>query len=53
MGRLATIYANYLNDKAEQIIRDFRSKARIKFDDKQGAIKKALLEAIGEWSRKN
>ena len=41
------------NDAEDDLINHFRAKAQSKFDNKKGAIKKALLEAIGNWVKAN
>ena len=50
---MESVFAQFIGEKDERVIRDFRQKAGAKFENKQGAIKKALLEAIGEWTKKN
>ena len=50
---METVYAGFVDEKHEKLIREFRAKAGTKFQNKQGAIKKALLEAIGNWVKTN
>ena len=47
------LFAQFIGEKDEKVIREFRAIAGSRFGNKQGAIKKALLEAIGEWTKKN
>ena len=50
---MESVFAQFIGEKDEKIIKDFRGKAGSRFGNKQGAIKKALLEAIVEWTKKN
>jgi len=50
---LETLFAQFNEEKDEKVVKDFRGKAGAKFGNKQGAIKKALLEAIGNWVKAN
>ena len=50
---MESVFAQFIGERDEKIIKEFRAKAGSKFSNKQGAIKKALLEAIAEWTKKN
>jgi len=50
---LERLYVGFMDERHERLIREFREKAGKKFQNKQGAIKKALLEAIGNWVKVN
>lgn len=51
--RLQRLNTQFKDGKEEQLLDDFRRKAQDKFNNKQGAIKKALLEALTLWVKAN